>query len=69
MTRREAIKKVMDYYFKNLYRNGNRQDIDMAFRNAVGKWERYKSMADIENGKKFAKIKEAIYPELLKTHT
>ena len=66
--RREAIKEVMDYYFRNLYRNGNRQDIDMAFRNAVGKWERYKSMADIENGKKFAKIKEATYPELLKTH-
>ena len=40
----------------------------MAFRKSVGKWERYKSMAEIENGKKFAKLKEITYPEILKTY-
>ena len=66
--RREAIKEIMDVYFKNLYINGDRQNVDTAYRNSVGKWERYKSKADIENGKKFARIKEETYPELLKIY-
>ena len=66
--RREAIKEIMDVYFKNLYINGDRQNVDIAYRNSVGKWERYKSKADIENGKKFARIKEETYPELLKIY-
>ena len=52
----------------NLYSNKKKKEIDLAFRNAVGKWERYKSMAEIENGKKLAKLKEKTYPEILKTY-
>lgn len=65
--RREAISEVMDYYFRHFYINKKNREIDMAFRKSVGKWERYKSMAEIENGKKFARLKETTYPKILKT--
>ena len=65
--RREAISEVMDYYFRNLYTNKKNREIDTAFRKLVGRWERYKSMAEVQNGKKFTKLKESTYPEILKT--
>ena len=67
-TRRQAVTDIMNMYFDNLYSSKKNREIDVEFRNAVGRWERYKSMAEIENGKKFAKLKEQTYPEILKTH-
>ena len=60
----QTVMEVMNVYFNNLYSNKKSKDIDQAFRNAVGRWERYKSMAELENGKKFAKLKEQTYPEI-----
>ena len=68
LAKRHLVTDIMNAYFDNLIPNKRKREIDEAFRSAAGKWERYKSMAEIENGKKFGKLKDQAYPKILKTY-
>ena len=68
LAKRHLVTDIMNAYFDNLVPNKKKRDIDEAFRSAAGRWERYKSMAEIENGKKFGKLKDEAYPKILKTY-
>ena len=68
LAKRHLVTDIMNAYFGNLIPDKRKGEVDEAFRNAAGRWERYKSMAEIENGKKFGKLKDETYPKVLKKH-
>ena len=68
LAKRHLVTDIMNAYFGNLIPDKRKGEVDEAFRSAAGRWERYKSMAEIENGKKFGKLKDETYPKVLKTY-
>ena len=68
LAKRHLVTDIMNSYFSNLVPDKRKGEVDEAFRDAAGRWERYKSMAEIENGKKFGKLKDETYPKVLKIY-
>ena len=68
LAKRHLVTDIMNSYFSNLVPDKRKGEVDEAFRDAAGRWERYKSMAEIENGKKFGKLKDETYPKVLKLY-